>query len=184
MAGPVAETAPPGYRLRPRRQDEDPLLVGVENRAAGLFRDHGFPEVADNPFATVADFRAMIGSCRVWVAADERDRPVGYAVAGPLGGGLHLRELSVDPAHARRGIGSALVRAVIDAARTDGASRVSLTTFRNVPFNRPFYETLGFNELDLRRAPDALTQAFHDELPAGVAASARLLMEYPLADFA
>ncbi|QDZ02161.1 GNAT family N-acetyltransferase [Nitratireductor mangrovi] len=138
---------PAGYAIRLRRVEDDPLLLVVENRAAELFRNHGYPDLADDPFDNMEDFRAMIGANRVWVAIAPEGLPVGYAVAGPLDDLVHLRELSVDPAHGRRGVGAALVRTVLAAAKHQAAGGVSLTTFRDVPFNRPFYKKLGFEEL-------------------------------------
>jgi GNAT superfamily N-acetyltransferase len=116
----------------------------------------------------------MIGEQDVWVAADANDAAVGFAVAGPLAGFLHLRELSVDPAHGRRGLGRALVLAVHDAAR--GLAGTTLTTFRDVPFNAPFYERLGFTELPLSAAPARLVETFLAEVPEGVSPDKRVLM--------
>lgn len=175
------DPAPPaGYRIRKRRPADDAALVGIENRAAGLFRDHGYPALADAPLADVAALRRLFDGNEIWVAVAAegaaQGAAAGYAVAAPLGGCLHLRELSVDPAHGRRGVGAALVGAVCQAARASGCAGVSLTTFRHVPFNRPFYERLGFSELALADAPTVLRDAFRRELPHGVDASERLLM--------
>ncbi len=43
------------------------------------------------------------------------------------------------PSTRRRGIGSALVRAAMDEARALGFDRLSLCTYRDVPWNGPFY---------------------------------------------
>lgn len=168
--------APPGYRIRAHRPADDAALLTVENRAAQLFREHGYPEIADNPFASVADFRAMAKGHEVLVATTEEDLPVGYAVSGPRGDFLHLRELSVDPDHGRRGLGSALVRAVIERCRELAMQGVTLTTFRAVPFNAPFYAAFGFVELPLDRAPPLLRDVFRQELPEDIGADARVLM--------
>jgi GNAT superfamily N-acetyltransferase len=168
--------APPGYRIRAHRPADDAALLSVENRAAQLFREHGYPEIADSPFASVADFRAMAKGHEVLVATAGDDLPVGYAVSGPRGDFLHLRELSVDPDHGRRGLGSALVRAVIERCRARAMQGVTLTTFRAVPFNAPFYAGIGFVELPLEQAPPPLPGVFHQELPEGIDADARLLM--------
>jgi GNAT superfamily N-acetyltransferase len=165
-----------GYSLRRRRLEDDPALLLVENRAVQLLRAHGYGNVADSPIPDVAWLRIMIGEQDVWVAADANDAAVGFAVAGPLAGFLHLRELSVDPAHGQKGLGRALVLAVHDAARAAGLAGTTLTTFRDVPFNAPFYQRLGFAELPLSAAPELLVEAFLAEVPEGVSRDKRVLM--------
>jgi hypothetical protein len=54
--------------------------------------------------------------------------------------------------------------------------RVSLTTFRDVPFNQPFYERLGFAELSVADAPVALQASFRAEVPDGIDPAERVLM--------
>ena len=46
----------------------------------------------------------------------------------------------------RQGYGAALVRAAMREAWLLGFDRMSLTTYRDVPFNGPFYASLGFAE--------------------------------------
>jgi GNAT superfamily N-acetyltransferase len=72
------------------------------------------------------------------------DPPVAFAYADRLDSHLHLHQIAVHPAHARQGIGSALIAAVI--TRADGVG-ITLTTFRDVPWNGPWYAKLGFSEL-------------------------------------
>ncbi|MEX0954807.1 MAG: GNAT family N-acetyltransferase [Rhizobiaceae bacterium] len=150
--------------------------MAAENAACRLFGDHGYPELADDGFPDVASFREMIGDGAVFVAVEAGAAPVGYAVARRLGSWSHLRELAVHPDHGRKGMGRALVGAVVAAARKTGRSGVSLTTFRTVPFNRPFYATLGFRELPLADAPELLAEAFRREVPSGIDPADRLLM--------
>lgn len=64
----------------------------------------------------------------------------------------------------------------VEAARDAGLEGVSLSTFQFVPFNRPFYERLGFCELAPGDAPPALRDAFLREVPQGIDMKDRLLM--------
>ena len=48
------------------------------------------------------------------------------------------------PDHGRRGLGRALVGAVCDWARKERFEIITLTTYRDVPWNGPLYESLGF----------------------------------------
>ena len=165
-----------GYAIRSRLAADDPALVAIENRASELFRAYGYGSVADASIPDVEALRATIAVKDVKVAVDDSSRPVGYAVFGAVGEFLHLGELSVDPQHGRRGLGSALVAEVIDAARRGNYDGVSLTTFRDVPFNAPFYRRLGFREAELMDATEALRTQFFAEVPAGIDPASRVLM--------
>jgi GNAT superfamily N-acetyltransferase len=72
---------------------------------------------------------------------DSADRPVAYLVAEPVDGALHVEQVSVHPAHARSGIGRALLDEV------GAAGPLTLTTFADVPWNAPYYARLGFRVL-------------------------------------
>lgn len=171
---------PPGYLIRAGTPADHGRLVEIENAAGRLFANHGYPQIADDGFENVEQLRAVLRGGSVFVAADENDFPVGFALARPLADYLHLRELAVDPAHGRKGLGRALVRAVIAAAMDGGVRGVSLATFRKVPFNRPFYESLGFRELPVADAPPFLAEAFWAEIPHGIDPDERLIMQFSL----
>ena len=82
--------------------------------------------------------------------------PVGFALVEILEpAAAHLEEIDVHPDHGRRGLGTWLVRHVCQWAEANGPGVVTLTTFRDVPWNMPFYAHLGFEEV----APAALTPA-------------------------
>jgi GNAT superfamily N-acetyltransferase len=56
----------------------------------------------------------------------------------------HIWQLSVHPDHVRQGLGRSLVEAASSWARSTGFDAITLTTYRDVPWNGPFYESLGF----------------------------------------
>jgi GNAT superfamily N-acetyltransferase len=143
--------------IRAARPEDAPLLREVERDAGERFRTVGLPAIADNEPAS-EDFIASI--CRHGVAlcaVDAADTPVGLLLAGRLDGALHIYELSVATAWGRQGIGHRLVEAVAYEARRRGIAALTLATFRDVPWNRPFYERLGFAEVQ----PAVWTPAFH-----------------------
>ena len=72
---------------------------------------------------------------------------VGFAHVLELEGIAHLEQLAVRPDVHRQGIGSALVRAAMAEAGGRGDDEISLCTYADVPWNGPFYATLGFEEL-------------------------------------
>jgi GNAT superfamily N-acetyltransferase len=71
---------------------------------------------------------------------------VGFVCLELVDGGAHIDQVSVLPEHGRRGIGRALVETAIGWAASSGYRELTLTTYRDVPFNAPFYRTLGFEE--------------------------------------
>jgi GNAT superfamily N-acetyltransferase len=75
------------------------------------------------------------------------DPPVGFAHVLELEGHAHLEQVSVRPEAQRRGTGTALVRAAMSEARARGHVALTLCTYRDVPWNGPFYRSLGFTEL-------------------------------------
>ena len=119
--------------------DELALLPAVEAAADTMFApfDHGaFPGPGTpEEFAT-----ALV----VLVAGDP---PVGLCRIDAVGDGAHLEQLSVHPEHGGRGIGRALLRAGIDWAGARGYPELTLTTYRDVPWNGPFYASEGFVEV-------------------------------------
>lgn len=172
MKAELRTALPAGYAIRLRVPDDDEALVRVENAANRMLAAHGYPDLAEQGIPDADRLRRVIGDGVVFVATAPDGAPAGFAVAQLREGRLHLRELSVDPAHGRRGLGTALARAVTDRARALGLVGVSLTTFRAVPFNAPFYARLGFRESHDRD----LAQTLLREVPDGVDPSERVAM--------
>ena len=167
---------PGKYAIRPYRRADAALLPKVEARAAELFAAYGYASLGAIPALPEDAFNAIASENRTFVAAHEDDGAIGFAMCGQIGSFLHLKELSVAPEHGRRGLGSALLDAVIAesvALKLDG---VSLSTFRSVPFNAPFYKRHGFVEEPFATANEALKERFIAEIPPGIAADDRLLM--------
>ncbi len=73
---------------------------------------------------------------------------VGFLLLGHKDGGPHILELNVVPAAAGLRIGSRLIDAVRQRLENEGkGARMTLTTFRDVPWNAPYYRRLGFEIL-------------------------------------
>jgi GNAT superfamily N-acetyltransferase len=75
---------------------------------------------------------------------DDGREPVGFVLLELVDQGLHLSELSVAPDHGRRGLGRRLVEFVCEWGRVQGFDALTLTTYRDVAWNGPFYQRLGF----------------------------------------
>jgi len=81
------------------------------------------------------------------LVAEVDRRVVGFAHVVDVDEQARLEQLSVHPTHGRRGIGTALVRAALVEADWLGYRLMTLCTYRDVPWNGPFYSRLGFEEL-------------------------------------
>jgi ribosomal protein S18 acetylase RimI-like enzyme len=95
-------------------------------------------------------------------------------------GTAHLEELSVLPDLNGRGHGMALLRAVEGWARRKGYPSVTLTTFRDVPFNRPFYEKRGYRVLAEDEWTPGLVDRRAEEADAGLDPDLRVVMRKDL----
>jgi GNAT superfamily N-acetyltransferase len=125
--------------IRPATATELGTLIEVEEAADTLFAVAGYGTTPGPASVTELDAAPLL-----LVAGDP---PVGYARLEFVDGRAHLEGLAVRPSSMRRGIGTALVRAICDWARAAGHTELTLCTFADVPWNGPFYAKLGFVEL-------------------------------------
>lgn len=130
---------PPGLGIRVALTRDLDGLREIEVASEQLFADVGIGPFSQDE--TSSSERAAI----VFVSGDP---PVGFASVEVIDGVAHLGQLSVLPSASRQGRGSALVSAVCDWASSQNYEAVTLTTFRDVPWNGPFYVRLGFRTLD------------------------------------
>jgi GNAT superfamily N-acetyltransferase len=165
-----------GWGIRRGRREEIPLLNAIEREAGRRF--DAIPWLADVPevLAPVDGLAAAYGRGQVWVAAAADGRLVGFAYADLLDGGVHLEELDVLPDWGGRGIGRALVATVCADAAARGLPTVTLTTFRDVPWNAPFYARLGFRVLEPEALTPGLAALVAYEASRGLPAALRVVM--------
>jgi N-acetylglutamate synthase-like GNAT family acetyltransferase len=117
----------------------------------------------------------------LWVVLAD-DVPVGFAHVEIIErGAAHLAEIDVHPEHGRRGLGTRLVMHVCGWAADAGYESVTLTTFRDVPWNMPFYAKLGFRVVPVEQLSPALRAVLQDEARRGLTPSRRVVMKRPSA---
>ena len=134
--------------IRPVRPDELTLLPAVEAAADTVFEKLGI-----GPLPGPGTVEEFAGALVVLVTGDP---PVGLcridAIPAPDdvdGGrhGAHLEQLAVRPDYAGHGRGRALLRAGCQWAADQGYRELTLATYRDVPWNGPFYASEGFVEI-------------------------------------
>ena len=133
-----------GPRLRPATADEFERLVAIENDAEAALIEAGVPLPPDYPTMSHEDLARALAAGWLVVAVDDDDRPIGFLAAEVWEAGLMITELDVERRLQGQGIGRALMEHALARARRRGLWGAMLTTDRLAPFNRRFYETLGF----------------------------------------
>ena len=148
-------TAPhAGGAVRPATAAELTVLPALETASDTLFETIGITGLP--PAAEVEELRR---AAAVLVVGDP---PAGFARLEVVDGQAHLEQLAVHPDHARRGHGTALVEAAVEWARGRGYRSMTLTTFRDVAWNGPFYARLGFVEVDTEDSPELAANREHE----------------------
>ncbi|MEU4375446.1 MULTISPECIES: GNAT family N-acetyltransferase [Pseudonocardia] len=161
--------------IRPARVADVPALREIERAAGETFREIGLDVVADEEPPPAAVLAAYVVAGRAWVAersaggtsiGAERSAGgtsigaetsaggtsivaglVGYLIADLVDGCAHVEQVSVLPSQRGRRIGEGLVEHLAGWARDHGLPALTLTTYRDVPWNGPHWVRLGFREL-------------------------------------
>jgi putative acetyltransferase len=139
---------PPGYGIARAATDQLAALAAIETRAASRFRGWRVPPAMFGEGTPLPVFEAAQASGRLWVAVSPAGDCVGFALVEPCGERLHLEELDVLPEHGGRGLGRALLGAIEHWAVANHFAEITLTSYRDVPWNAPFYARLGFAILE------------------------------------
>ena len=164
--------------VRPTRPGDVTALPAIEHAAGERFRD--YPELAWLAEGEVISAEQHLDYAErglSWLAL-ANDQPVGFILAELHASSLFIVELSVHLDWQGKGIGRRLIACVADQARKRGLASLTLTTFRDVPWNAPFYARLGF-EMITTLTPE-LREKREEETAHGLAYDARCAMRLPL----
>ena len=77
--------------------------------------------------------------------------PVGFAIAAAADDEAEILSIGVPPRHRRKGVGSALLRGVVETARGMGAATVFLEVAADNAPAAALYRGFGFRQVGLRR---------------------------------
>ena len=112
----------------------------------------------------------FLGTDRAWLAQDEptdaetlaarvadegllvacaSGAPVAFVMFREEDACAYVEQIDVLPSHERLGIGAALLDAVAEIARKRGLTALMLSTFKDVPFNAPYYRRIGFVDVEV-----------------------------------
>jgi len=163
------------YSIVRARAEDVSEIPQIELAAARLLCGHA-PESVLSETTNDDVLREAVREGHLWVAR-AGNTPVGFAHAVIIDARTaHLAEVDVLPAHGRRGLGTRLIETVCDWAASAGYESVTLTTFRDVPWNMPLYERLGFRVVPGAQLSAALHAIVEDETRRGLDPSRRVVM--------
>ncbi|NCP15328.1 MAG: GNAT family N-acetyltransferase [Sphingomonadales bacterium] len=161
------------WTLRLARAADAEAMPGIERAAAIAFA--GEPGIDPPHTRSEADYARLIRKGHSLVA-HVGETMAGFLVAQPFSRELHIWTMDVAPAFQRRGIGAGLVRAAMIDARNTGFKALTLTTFRDLAWNAPFYARLGFDEVTALDAHPRLAGELANEVDDGLPADRRCAM--------
>lgn len=161
--------------IRQGRAAEISALQDIEVRSGVLFNDVGMSDIADAPPADTETFK-QAAQAGLLLVAESAGSLAGFALLLNHDNACHLQQLSVDPAFMRQGIGSRLVQAAEKTAAERGFARMTLSTFSELAWNRPFYETLGYMVIPRTDYTEPLHACRDAEAEAGLDVDSRVMM--------
>jgi GNAT superfamily N-acetyltransferase len=164
------------YCVRVARPDEVARIREIEDEAGILFSGLGLIDEAHDSSFPLDALPPLIDRGQVWVACREDDRPVGMVIASVRDGSAYVEELDVIPSHGRRGLGGRLLTRVCEWAQAHDYPGVTLSTFRDVPWNGPFYRKHGFRDLSPTEWTPDMLAIREREARHGLRVEARVFM--------
>ncbi|WP_210206688.1 GNAT family N-acetyltransferase [Rhodoplanes serenus] len=162
--------------IRPGVASDIDQLRTIEAGAATRFLATRFAAVAGDEPTPAAVLAERIAARRLFVATDPEVGAIGFVMARPVDGQGYIEELDVLPAQAGRRIGAALIERIAALAAEQGWPALLLSTFRDVPWNAPYYRRLGFVVLEEAALSPALREIRCRHIAKGLDESARVFM--------
>ncbi|MBW0103674.1 GNAT family N-acetyltransferase [Pseudonocardia sp. KRD291] len=154
-------------------------MQAVERAAGEPFRGLGMDAVADDEPPAAEVLRGFVDGGRAWVA-ESGGAVVAYLVADVVDGCGHVEQVSVHPDHAGHRCGAALVEHLAAWSRQRGHPALTLTTYRDVPWNGPYYARCGFRALNGDELGPGLRTIRADEAARGLDRWPRIAMRREL----
>ncbi|WP_123597862.1 GNAT family N-acetyltransferase [Pseudomonas frederiksbergensis] len=163
--------------LRRAQPTDANALPAIERSAAALFRtDPSLAWLADSPVTDARQHLHAIETNDVWVAESPDGVLAGFLSAEQVDNQLHIQELSVSQHFQGQGIGGKLLLAAIEHSRKRELGGLTLTTFRDLPWNAAFYQRFGFETLSPAETSPCLLAILRQEVAHGLPGERRCAM--------
>ncbi len=135
--------------IRLATQQDAASMPDIESSSGEAFRKiPNLAWIADDKVTSQERHVALIRLGAAWVSRDASNKLTGFLTAEVRKDVLHIWQMSVRSDQQRKGIGRNLIQVAENWARAKQLVAMSLTTFRDVPWNAPFYASCGFQDVD------------------------------------
>lgn len=169
-----------GWSIAAAEPREAAVAAEVE-RAAGLrFAAQGLPEIATAEPTPEPLLAAAAREGRLLLLHDPDGKVAGFALCDEKDGTAYLAELAVHPRAQGGRRGAALVEAAAAWGRRRGKARLSLSTFRDIPWNGPYYRRLGFEPMPADAVGSELRAVRDREIANGLEGARREFLWRPV----
>ena len=167
------------HTIRLASEDDAAILPDIERSSGEAFRHFaGLEWVADDTVIPPERHIELIRLRTAWVAEDDSRVVQGFLTGEVRGDAFHIWQMSVRFDRQQRGIGRDLIQVAERWAQSNRLTALTLTTFRDVPWNAPFYETRGFVLIE---PPNSMLHStIEAERQAGLPIERRCVMFRPL----
>lgn len=155
-------------------------VEAIERDADQRFHAIDMGDLVDGPTISRSTLGEAMGQGLAWVAIDAEGEVGAFLIAAELERSIHVLQVSVHPAQARRGVGRTLLAAVSDEAARRGFTSLTLTTFEEVPWNAPYYRSLGFHSIPVDELHADLLGIRDRESLAGLDRWPRVVLSRPI----
>jgi GNAT superfamily N-acetyltransferase len=151
------------------------VFPDIEQSAGLSFRaDRELAWLTDADNLSAEGYREIIGKGWSWLAENELAHPIAFVAASLENAELHIWEFAVRIECQRRGIGRRFLQRFVAEAAAARIAAITLTTFRDVPWNAPFYGAMGFDVVE--KLDPRLAGLLEAEVRKGLPAARRCAM--------
>lgn len=169
-----------GISIRSATAEDAADFADIERSAAQAFLSvPGLGWLADEAPMSARQHQIYIDDGAVWLASTN-GRGIGFLTSTICEDALHIIELSVADGHQGQGVGRRLMEEAREYATRKGLPALTLTTFRDLPFNELFYHKLGYRTLDAATLPERLAVILRAEIEKGLPGNRRCAMRLTL----
>ncbi|CAE6799539.1 GNAT family N-acetyltransferase [Paraburkholderia haematera] len=156
------------------------MIRTIEFEAGQRFVSVGMTGIADASPMELELVRRKIDAREIVVAVDADETCVGFLMFEPQPTSFYIQELDVQTSHAGQRIGAALIEQVAQLARAQQVMQLTLSTFREVPWNAPYYRRLGFCDIEEADLDAVLIARREAHIARGLDESKRVFMRRDL----